>query len=193
MLPHAKILNIWSDQSMTNVPKKIDLGCGNRKENGFYGVDAVQTPSVDLVQDLDEPDWDLPSDHFRVIRAIDVFEHLENPVQFMEEVYRISAEDADVTIRGPHFSSDNWHDPTHKRLLGSRTFEHFTHETRFGFYTQANFRVEQITITFDWSANRLCRGAASFVANRFTQVYERTFLRNLMPATNIQFRLSPEK
>jgi hypothetical protein len=178
---------------MTNIPDKIDLGCGDKKPEGFYGVDVIETPSADLVQDLDEPDWDLPSDHFNVIRAIDVFEHLENPVQFMEEVHRIATSDAEITIQGPHFSSGNWHDPTHRRLLGSRTFEHFTKETKFDFYTQAKFRVEQVTITFDWSENRVYKAAASFVANRYTQLYERTFLRNLMPATNITFRLSPEK
>lgn len=63
---------------MTDIPRQLELGCGEKKPDGFYGVDVADTAAVDLVQDLDDPDWDLPSNHFQTIRAIDVFEHLES-------------------------------------------------------------------------------------------------------------------
>lgn len=175
-----------------SIPKKVELGCGNQKPDGFYGVDIVDTEATDLIQDLDESEWNLPSNHFEIVGAIDVFKHLENPTQFMEEVWRIAKPNADVVIRGPHFSSGNWHDPTHKRLLGSRTFEHYSSETRFNFYSECAFQVIEVEIQFQWQPTPL-KQLGYVVANQFTAPYERTFLRSLFPATNIEFHLSPIK
>lgn len=175
------------------IPKKVELGCGKKKQSGWYGVDLADTPAVDLVQDLDEEDWDLPSNHFEEIRAIDVFEHLRDPVNFLEEVYRIGEDGCRVVVQGPHFSSGNWHDPTHRRLLGSRTFEHFTDETRFQFYSDGSFEVVDKKITFEWTSMPGYKHLASYIANRHMMAYERTFLRNLFPATNIRFELRVRK
>ena len=172
---------------------KVELGCGNKKQPGWYGVDIADTQAVDLIQDLDEERWDLPSNHFEEIRAMDVFEHLQDPINFMEEVYRISKAGCKVSIQGPHFSSGNWHDPTHRRLLGSRTFEHFTDETRFDFYTDGSFEVVDVEITFEWTPIPGYKHLGSYIANRHTMLYERTFLRNLLPATNIRFELLVRK
>lgn len=175
------------------IPRKLELGCGTEKPNGYFGVDKVDTDAVDLVQDLDETPWDLESDYFDIIRAIDVFEHLDNPIHFMEEVYRISSPDAKIIIQGPHLSSDNWHDPTHKRLLSSRTFEHFTEETRFSFYSDVRFHVQDRKITFEWTSLPIYSYLGRFIANNFTSLYERYFFKNLFPATNIRFHLKAVK
>lgn len=175
------------------IPKKVELGCGKKKQSGWYGVDIADTAAVNLVQDLDEENWELPSSHFEEIRAIDVFEHLRDPINFMEEVYRISKDGCQVVIQGPHFSSGNWHDPTHRRLLGSRSFEHFTDETRFEFYSDGSFEVVDKEITFEWTSIPGYEHLASYIANRHTMAYERTFLRNLFPATNIRFELRVRK
>lgn len=173
--------------------KKIDLGCGREKPEGFYGVDIAKTDQVDKQIDLDESDWDLPSDHFTHIRAYDVFEHLDRPLNFMEEVYRIAEDGATVEIRGPHFSSMNWHDPTHKRLLGSRTFENFTGDGRFQFYSDVNFELKEYEITFEWTPIPVYRSVAKYIANNFTQIYETFMLKSLLPATNIKFVLEVQK
>lgn len=182
------------------IPKKLELGCGERKPNGYYGVDIADFGPVDLVQDLDEPNWDLPSNHFDRIRAIDVFEHLDEPTRFIEEVWRIATPESTITIRGPHFSSDNWHDPTHKRLLGSRTFNRYTSEgvgpyadgANFATYSECEFRVVDYEIQFQWQSFPLSQLGYLF-SNQFTHTYETTLLRNVLPATNIEFTLSPEK
>lgn len=177
----------------SRIPKKLDLGCGSDKIDGAYGVDMVETPQVDLQQDLNKRDWNLPSDYFNEIYAIDVFEHLSNPIVFIEELYRIATSDAEIRVRGPHASSENWHDPTHKRLLTSRTFDHFSNSTRFDFYSDVEFVVEDVEITFDWTEIPGYQHFASFIANKYTRAYERTMLRNLFPATNIEFLLRPVK
>jgi SAM-dependent methyltransferase len=177
----------------SNIPRKVALGCGTDKPEGFYGVDIHDTPAVDLVQDLEDPSWNLPTSHFETIRAIDVFEHLSNPIDFMEEVHRIATPDAIVVIRGPHFSSHNWHDPTHRRLLARRTFEHFTSESRFDFYTEVEFEVTNYKLTFEWTNLPLYQTVASWIANNYISIYERYLFKEFFPATNIIFYLSPVK
>lgn len=176
---------------MSDIPTQVELGCGNKKPDGFYGVDIANTSTVDLVQDLNDEDWDLPSNHFQTIRAIDVFEHVKNPTTFMNELWRIAAPGCNITIRGPHFSSGNWQDPTHERLLGSRSFEHYSEETRFGFYSDHAFAVVDTEIQFQWTRTPVYKQVGYFLANRFTSLYEKTFIRNLFPATNIEFTLKP--
>lgn len=182
-----------NNQMSSDLPTKIELGCGTEKPDGFLGVDIAETDETDLIQNLDEPDWDLPSNHFEVIRAIDVFEHLQNPDNFMEELYRIATPSATIQIRGPHISSQNWHDPTHRRLLGSRTFEHYTRDSRFGFYTDSLFEVVNYEIQFQWARVDAYRRIMETIANRWTYTYERTSLSRLFPATNIEFEITPIK
>lgn len=180
------------DKFSTHIPDRLDLGCGNNKKEGYYGVDISDTKDVDQVIDLDQPDWELPSDYFEHIRVIDVFEHIEDPVAFMEELYRISRPGAEIEIRAPHFSSQNWHDPTHKRLTGSRTFDNFTDRGRFQFYSAARFEIVSVQITFEWSG-KLVQKCGSYIANKYMDFYEKSFLRHMLPATNITFKLKTVK
>lgn len=174
-------------------PKKIDLGCGEEKATGFYGVDAIQTESVDKVLDLDSEEWGLPLNHFEVIRAKDVFEHLENPVNFLENIHSIGCDGAEVRIKTSHQSSQNWTDPTHKRLAGLKTIEnYFTESGQFSFYSDANFTVESVEILFEKRKVFFFNYLVEPVVNTsyFTKyVYERSFLSRLFPARDIRFKL----
>jgi len=175
-----------------NIPQTVELGCGRKKPKDSYGVDRIETEAVDLVQDLDKKNWSLPSDHFSKIRAIDVFEHITNPNSFLKEVWRIGMDGSLVTIRGPHMSSGNWHDPTHKRLLGSRTFENYTGEGRFEYYSDFKFTMENIEITFGWQNYPFDR-IGYWISNNYTWRYEKSFIRNILPATNITFKMTIRK
>jgi hypothetical protein len=175
------------------LPKKLELGCGTRKPEGFYGVDRVDTEATDLVQDLDSENWDLPPNHFEEIRAIDLFEHLENPVNFLEEVHRIAEFGAEIVIKAPHLSSQNWTDPTHKRLAGIDTISnYFTQNGRLNFYSDARFEIESIQLRFFKRKflfyNYLIQPLVN--SSRFTQMlFEKTFLSRFFPAHNIRFHL----
>lgn len=143
--------------------------------------------------DLDNENWPLPSNQFDWIRAKDVFEHLENPVNFIEEVYRVAKPGATVIIQGPHFSSSNWHDPTHKRLLGSRSFDNYTEEADFHFYSNTRFKTISTEIRFGPFKKQPHKILGKRLANQFTGLYEETFLRNLFPARDIRFKLKAVK
>jgi len=175
------------------VNSKLALGCGNSKPEGFYGVDIAATDDVDQVQDLDAEDWNLPDDCFEEVEAIDLFEHLDNPVQFLENLHEICVNGAEVVITSPHFSSMNWHDPTHKRMVGSRTFDNFAEKGRFQFYSDVQYRLKEFEITFEWSPFPGYRRIGYWIANNYTDIYEKSFLKNLFPATNIEFTLEVVK
>ncbi len=104
----------------------IDIGCGNNKLPGSFGVDLHPYEGVDKVVNLDEAPWDLPSASFKRINATHVIEHVHDLVMFMREIHRIAQPDAEVVIVTPHFSSFNsWADPTHRRHMTSNWHELF--------------------------------------------------------------------
>lgn len=143
--------------------------------------------------DLDTENWDLPSNQFRYARAIDLYEHLDNPVNFMEELHRILQPGGEAYIRAPHRASQNWTDPTHKRLLGFQTIDfYFTSDGHFSYYSSAEFKVLRKEITFNKRKilfyNYLIELIVNF--NDFTRMlYEQSFLSRLFPSKNMVFRL----
>jgi SAM-dependent methyltransferase len=167
--------------------KELDVGCGRDKHTGAIGLDIVDTSEADIVHDVDETPWPLDDDTFKTIYCQDIVEHVEDVVSFMEEVHRVAAEGADIYIRAPHRSSQNWVDPTHKRLFGINTFDNFF--TGDSHITEASFTVKKKRITFadniflPW--NVLMEPLVN-VHPTLQGVYESTFLSRLFPAVNIE-------
>ena len=93
----------------------IDLGCGFRKAEGYFGVDCHPFPGVDKVFDFDSGAWPLESDRFEKLRCIHVIEHISDTRNFLKEIHRICKNGAEVYFETPHFSwIDSWADPTHR-------------------------------------------------------------------------------
>lgn len=175
----------------TNVPTKIELGCGEQKPSGFYGVDIIDTPATDQIMDLDDSSWDLPSNHFEIIRAIDVFEHLNNPLNFFEEIYRIGTDGARIRMRSPHRSSQNWTDPTHKRLVGFNTVAQYcTPSGKYSYYADASFEMEQTSVEFTTRPAYPWNYVIEPIVNtswRTQAWFENSFLARLFPAHDVEF------
>ena len=72
----------------------VDIGCGGNKQGkNWFGIDYRKMDGVDLVQDLEEFPWAVPSETFDTAVANHVIEHI-NPshgifISFMNEVWRI--------------------------------------------------------------------------------------------------------
>ena len=98
----------------------VDLGCGDRKSEGSFGVDMHPYPGVDLVADLNKSPWPIEGDRFDRVVARHIIEHVEDVGLFMNEIHRICRHGAVVEITTPHFSSIySWGDPTHRRHLAT--------------------------------------------------------------------------
>lgn len=125
----GKVYDVDPDYSAVNsstVIRKLDLGCGDRKEPGFLGVDHVALPGVDLVVNLENYPWDIESDSVFELRASHYVEHVKDLKSFMEECYRILVHGGLFTIICPYYTSIRaFQDYTHVRPISENTFIYF--------------------------------------------------------------------
>lgn len=111
-------------------PKKLNMGCGYMKMEGYLNVDASEHVDPDQVVDLQSVPWPFEDDEFQHVVAKDILEHLGNDthslVDIIKEMYRVSENGAVWEVQVPHHRSDHaWDDPTHKRPITPGTFNLF--------------------------------------------------------------------
>ncbi|MGE3622481.1 MAG: methyltransferase domain-containing protein [Bdellovibrionales bacterium] len=99
---------------------KLNLGCGHRHKQGW--VNADKYPPADILHDLEKTPWPWPDNSFDEVVLCHVLEHLgQTPnsfLQIMQELYRICAGGALVTITVPHPRHEFYlNDPTHVRPI----------------------------------------------------------------------------
>ncbi len=112
-------------------PRRIDLGCGAAKRDGYTGVDMAALPGVDIVRDVERLGLPFSNDTIEAVHAAHFLEHVRDVVFVMNEIHRVCCDGAEVeivvpTLLGPWAAGD----PTHVRLFNARTFGYFTSETR---------------------------------------------------------------
>jgi SAM-dependent methyltransferase len=155
---------------MTEQGAVLNIGCGRRKIAGAVNVDVSDQVGADVVHDLTNMPWPLPSDTFREVHAQDVIEHLNDTVRVMEEIHRICRNGATVHITVPHFSSANaFVDPTHRRFFSYFTFDYFDADHVYGFYSAARFKRTRAQLVF---APSIVNKVVHRVANRRPLAYE---------------------
>lgn len=152
-----KILNQELIEKLRNAESvMLDLGCGQCPRQGFYGVDNIDLPGVHVVANLNDTFELFPSNSVNYIYSRHAFEHVENIIGLMNEVYRIVTPDGKIEIIVPHFSNIfGYSDPTHVRLFGLYSMHYFVpSEFQAGsrkvpsFYSNAKFKIESIKIDF---------------------------------------------
>lgn len=105
---------------------KLNLGAGSRPEQGYVNVDLVQLPGIDVVHDLNVIPWPWHDGTALEVRAEDVFEHVDNPLAFMAELWRVMAINAEVWIHTSYLHEPgSFTDPTHKRFCTFETFDYW--------------------------------------------------------------------
>lgn len=143
---------------------KLNLGCGNRRFEGFVNVDKYGSP--DVQHDLEQFPWPWPDSSVDQVRLIHVLEHLgRDPEVFigvMKELFRVCRHGAQVEIVVPHPRHDNFlGDPTHVRVINLQVMTLFDRRLcdewqRAGFantplaiYHGVDFRVAKHTLVPD--------------------------------------------
>src|SRR5271166_1555816 len=107
----------------------LNLGCGMRPREGFFGVDLAPLPATDILADLNQPLTDLPDQSVVEITSRHTLEHVRELLPLMAEIHRICRPDARIDIVVPHFSNPYYFsDPTHVRQFGLYTFFYFADE-----------------------------------------------------------------
>ena len=172
---------------------KIDIGCGRFKKKGFVGVDMLPTPGVDYVVDLRKEGLPFADNSVDEVFTNHFLEHLEieDVVKVMEDIHRVYRVGAKVEIRVPHFSGYTNFYEFHKTSFRYNSFREFIDGEEGMFRSQARFELLQ---------KRICLGKSRYFPwnyvveplinwGKMPIVYERTFLRNLFPASEIAFIL----
>lgn len=114
---------------MSNELKKIELGCGLTKTEGYVGVDRFPLPGVDVVADLNGV-FPFKDDSADVIYACHSLEHLDDIGHTMEEIYRICKHGATVQILSPYYmTSMNFANYFHKSVFNEDTMRLFSSNT----------------------------------------------------------------
>lgn len=164
----------------------LNLGSGKKYDERAVNLDITEATNPDVVHDLDQFPWPFPSDRFDRVEAIDVIEHLSNPLAAMGEIHRITRHQGTVVVALPHFSSANaFTDLTHRSQLGYFSFDYLTGDHYHDFYTADRFLMRRRRIWFKPSLlNRVVQKAA----NRWPERYEQRWAW-IFPAWFLEFEL----
>jgi glycosyltransferase involved in cell wall biosynthesis len=102
---------------------KLELGGRMAAKKGYITVDLKD---ADIISDLNQH-WPFPDNSVGIIRAFDVFEHLNDSLHTMKELYRVLAPGGFAFIQVP--STDGrgaFQDPTHKTFWNINSFKYYT-------------------------------------------------------------------
>lgn len=138
--------------------RKLDLGCGDAKPEGYEGADIVKLPSVDHVFDIMQFPWPFEDESFDELRTSHYIEHIpqafhtpnprfpiapnttavaEGPhsvslfLKFFAECWRVLKPGGKILVICPHGRSDRaFQDPTHTRFIVESSFDYLDHEWR---------------------------------------------------------------
>jgi len=107
--------------------KRLNLGCGLKKFDGYLNVDSSELVKPDQVVDLNVTPWPWKDNEFGHIVAKDILEHLgdtpDDFIKIMKEMYRVSDNGAVWEVQVPHWRCDiALDDVTHKRSLTLGSF-----------------------------------------------------------------------
>jgi hypothetical protein len=103
---------------------KLNLGSADRSFPGFLSVDIV--PPADIIVDLSQP-WPWEDSSVEEVKALDVIEHIENRIHFMNEMHRALKPGGRAEIEVPNATKGAGfaQDPTHKSAWCMNSFQYF--------------------------------------------------------------------
>ena len=112
------------------VPKRLNMGCGLSKIEGFVNADISPNVKPDVIVDFNTFPWPFEDNEFDHIVAKDILEHLGDTskdfIKAIKEMYRISHNSAIWEVQSPHWRCDTaLDDPDHKRLITMGMFNLF--------------------------------------------------------------------
>lgn len=149
---------------------KLDIACGQNKQEGFIGIDREGVPGVDIIHDLTVYPWPIESGSVGQAFCSHYIEHIPlcdlvnvhgYPTQdallaFFDETYRILAPEGQITIISPYYSSIRaWQDPTHRRAISEATFLY----ANKGWREVNHLDHYRVTCDFDFSYSYVVDGA----------------------------------
>lgn len=84
--------------------KKLNLGAGEDKLEGFINIDWNDLANPDVKHDLNSVPYPFKDNEFDYIEASHVLEHLDRPFDVMKEMHRLLKPGGVLRVKVPHFS-----------------------------------------------------------------------------------------
>jgi len=126
--------------------RRLNIGCGAFKMEGFLNLDADPRAEPNMVYDLNSFPYPFPSETFEQIEANHILEHLDEPFTVMKELHRLLVKEGGLVIRVPHFSRGFTH-AEHKRGFDV-TFPYYFNSSFPGGFTGTEFKLEQMKLVW---------------------------------------------
>jgi predicted SAM-dependent methyltransferase len=133
----------------------LHLGCGREVLPGWINVDGQASVGPDIVFDLNTcatkrlPLADASVDGFYACHA---FEHIEDTLALMAELYRVARPDANLVLRLPYGGSDQaMEDPTHQRPYYPNSFLYYGQPaySRADYDYRGDWRIKRVKLVVD--------------------------------------------
>ena len=164
---------------MCYMDKKIlDIGCGNNKIKGAIGLDIDNSTQADIIWDLNKAPYPIEDNKFDEIYAKHIIEHVDDPIKFLSEIYRITKPGGTCFIETPHFSCYvAYSEPQHKRYFSCFMIDEIL--------KKVPFKIAKREIAFYKTFRSV---GIKYLANRYPRNYER-FWTYIFPAENVKVLL----
>jgi len=110
----------------------LDIGCGNKKRDGFTGMDNRACEGVDIQHDIHNLPWPIADGSVYAVNASHVLEHIQ-PWKFfeiMDEMWRVTKKGGGVDIKVPIGISYKT-DPSHTIEFNHTSFWHLDPSKEF--------------------------------------------------------------
>jgi predicted SAM-dependent methyltransferase len=168
----------------------LDMGSSadvSRQMKGSISVDMDKNANPDIVYDLNDYPYPFNDASVDAIHMSHCLEHLDDPVRFLEEAYRILKHDGTLIIKVPHFSS-------------ATSFASLVHKHHFGVTTfksqySPNYKFDHVSVKLNYCAYRntafrkLINSPISALANLNTRFCERVWCYWVGGFSEIEFVL----
>ncbi len=161
---------------------KLNLGCGLDIKEGFVNLDVRDIKGVDCIHDLDIFPYPFKDDTFDYVYSRNCLEQVNEAYRVFRELHRICKDNAMLDITVYHFSSVN-----------SFSFHHKVHYNWGSInYLRDKFDILEYNIILSDNKTLIINMLEKFI-NKHRDFYEKSFMKNLIPAYQINFTLKAIK
>ena len=137
--------------------RRLNLGCGRDLRRGWVNLDSAPRALLEVPEGVEYVQFDLDDcgsaplpfseDHFDVVEASHLIEHVLFPLDVAQALHRVSKAGCEWRIKCPHGASDDaWGDLTHRRAWFPESFLYFGQPT----YWRADYGYRG-----DWKLDRV--------------------------------------
>ncbi len=105
---------------------KLNVGAGHKVFDEYYSVDILEEFDPDILCDLEKDGIPIPDNTVNAVLLDYILEHVEKPLDVMQEVWRICVHGADIYVGVPYFGwKGQAQDPTHKRSFDVESYRYW--------------------------------------------------------------------